>query len=94
MLAIGESRFLNPTTNHIPGGYDLLFCGNLHPPAPPAPYASPYFIFDPARHGKNYNLVFCDGHIASLSPWVLFDPSKTAPMWNNDHQPHPELWVP
>jgi hypothetical protein len=25
---------------------------------------------------------------------VLFDPNNTAPMWNNDHQPHPEFWVP
>ncbi len=50
--------------------------------------------FDPARHGKNYNQLCCDGHVAAMSPWVLFNPSNTAAMWNYDHQPHPEMWVP
>ncbi|PYI88990.1 MAG: hypothetical protein DME26_02295 [Verrucomicrobia bacterium] len=50
--------------------------------------------FDPARHGKNYNQLFCDGHVAAMSPWVLFNPTNSASMWNSDHQPHPELWVP
>jgi prepilin-type N-terminal cleavage/methylation domain-containing protein/prepilin-type processing-associated H-X9-DG protein len=92
MLAISESRFLSPEANTIPGGYDLLSCGNLRPR--PGPYYSPYSVFDPARHGRNYNMVFCDGHVAAMTPWVLFDPAKTAPMWNSDHQPHPELWIP
>jgi prepilin-type N-terminal cleavage/methylation domain-containing protein/prepilin-type processing-associated H-X9-DG protein len=92
MLAISESRFLSPEANAIPGGYDLLFCGNLHPR--PGPGYSPYLVFDPARHGTDYNMFLCDGHVAAMSAWVLFDPAKTAPMWNSDHQPHPELWVP
>jgi hypothetical protein len=29
-----------------------------------------------------------------MNPWVLFNPTNTAPMWNNDHQPHPEMWCP
>lgn len=87
MLAIGESRFLNAQVNGIPGGYDSLTCGYLKS-------SITWNIFDPARHGKDYNVTFCDGHIASMDPWVLFDPSKTAAMWNNDHQPHPESWFP
>jgi prepilin-type processing-associated H-X9-DG protein len=50
--------------------------------------------FDPARHGKSYNQLFCDGHVAAMNPWVLFNPTNTAAMWNSDHQPHPELWQP
>ena len=80
MLAIGESRFLNASANGAPGGKDTLICGIPDEP------------FDPARHGKNFNQLFCDGHISGINPDVLFNPTNTAPMWNYDHQPHPELW--
>jgi prepilin-type N-terminal cleavage/methylation domain-containing protein/prepilin-type processing-associated H-X9-DG protein len=85
MLAIGESRFLNVDANHDLGGIPSMLCGGLH---------RKLFAFDPARHGKNYNLVFCDGHVTGMDPWVLFNPTNTAAMWNYDHEPHPELWVP
>jgi prepilin-type N-terminal cleavage/methylation domain-containing protein/prepilin-type processing-associated H-X9-DG protein len=86
MLAIGESRFLDLKVNGWGGGgLWTMLCGALH---------SKVFSFDPARHGKNYNQVFCDGHVSGMSPWVLFNPTNTAPTWNSDHQPHPELWVP
>ncbi len=91
MLAIGESRFVSAKVNIIPGGYDDLKCGLLNWKSPGNGYN---LFFDPARHGKTYNLLFCDGHVGDMNPWVLFDPSKTAAMWNADHQPHPELWVP
>jgi prepilin-type N-terminal cleavage/methylation domain-containing protein/prepilin-type processing-associated H-X9-DG protein len=48
----------------------------------------------PARHGKNYNVTYCDGHVESLAPGILFDPTRTAARWNNDHEPHPETWLP
>ena len=48
---------------------------------------------DPPRHGKNYNTLYCDGHAAAMDPRVLFDVTKTAANWNNDHQSHPEIWV-
>jgi prepilin-type processing-associated H-X9-DG protein len=50
--------------------------------------------FDLARHGRNYKQAFCDGHVTGISPRVLFNPTDTAPMWNYDHDPHPELWTP
>jgi prepilin-type N-terminal cleavage/methylation domain-containing protein/prepilin-type processing-associated H-X9-DG protein len=85
MFAIGESRFVNAKVNvDAPGGKDYMVCGFLH---------ERFFAFDPARHGKN-NQLFCDGHVAGLNAWVLFNPTNTAAMWNYDHQPHPELWVP
>ena len=85
MLAIGESRFLNTSANRDVGGIPGMLCGALH---------RKLFAFDPARHGKGYNQVFCDGHVTGMDPWVLFNPTNTAPMWNYDHEPHPELWVP
>jgi prepilin-type N-terminal cleavage/methylation domain-containing protein/prepilin-type processing-associated H-X9-DG protein len=97
MLSIGESRFLNAQVNGMPGGWCSVFCGWIVTNAPSAADAGkgPYqFAFDLARHGKNYNLLLCDGHVAGMSPLVQFNPSKIASMWNYDHQPHPELWIP
>ena len=89
MFAIGESRFLNAQVNGFPGGTDRLICGLLN-------WKGPFFneFFDPARHGKTYNQLSRDGHIAAMNPWVLFNPTNTAAMWNRDHQPHAELWAP
>jgi hypothetical protein len=28
-----------------------------------------------------------------MNPRILFNPTNSAALWNNDHQPHPELWV-
>jgi len=67
------------------GGANVAICGGLREDC---------FAFDPARHGKNYNQLFCDGHVSAMDPWVLFDPTKTGAMWNTDHQPHPEWWLP
>ena len=85
MFAIGESRFLNAQINSDVGGIPGMLCGALHRKS---------FRFDPARHGKNYNQLFCDGHVAQMNPWILFNPTNSASLWNYDHQPHPELWVP
>jgi prepilin-type N-terminal cleavage/methylation domain-containing protein/prepilin-type processing-associated H-X9-DG protein len=89
MFSIGESRFLTAGKVTVPGGWaengpggtDVLSCGNI--------WNVP---FDTARHGKNYNQLFCDGHVSSMSPWDLFNPTNTASLWNSDNQPHPELW--
>ena len=42
------------------------------------------------RHGRRWNIAFCDGHVESLKPGNLFDIRKSNLMqrWNNDHQPH------
>lgn len=85
MFAIGESRFLKAPVNGDVGGIPGMLCGALRRQS---------FRFDPVRHGKTYNQLFCDGHVAQLNPWILFNPTNTASMWNYDHQPHPELWVP
>ena len=85
MFAIGESRYSSETENPFPGGAggkDWLECGMGN-------FSSP---FNPRRHGKTYNQVFCDGHVSAMSPLILFNPTNTASMWNYDHEPHPETW--
>jgi len=44
------------------------------------------------RHGKNYNVASCDGHVEAIDQVVLCTPARTAERWNKDHQPHPETW--
>ena len=91
MFAIGESRFMSAQVNGIPGGRCDMTCGMLSWNVGRGPME---FAFDPARHGKNYNQLFCDGHVAAMNPWILFNPTNTATMWNYDHEPHRELWTP
>lgn len=91
LLAISESRFLTAKVVNIPGGTiqngpgggDELACGNIR-----------NVPFDPARHGKTYNILLCDGHVGAISPWLLFNETNSASMWNYDNQPHPEMWEP
>jgi prepilin-type N-terminal cleavage/methylation domain-containing protein/prepilin-type processing-associated H-X9-DG protein len=92
MLAIGESRFLSAQVNYNPGGQDYLLCGRRNW-AETMDFTK-VFPYTAVRHGKNYNLSYCDGHVSAMVPWVLYNPTNTASMWNYDHQPHPEFWYP
>jgi prepilin-type N-terminal cleavage/methylation domain-containing protein/prepilin-type processing-associated H-X9-DG protein len=84
MFAIGESRFLKETQNQNEADCIFaMFCG-----------FNQFAQVLPPRHGKKYNQLFCDGHVGAMDPWILFNPTNTAAMWNNDHQPHPEFWPP
>jgi prepilin-type N-terminal cleavage/methylation domain-containing protein/prepilin-type processing-associated H-X9-DG protein len=84
MIAIGDSRLdCNPVNG--PGAQGLgmseLVCGSW----------SGIFPYPP-RHGKNYNVVFCDTHVEAMNTAILFNPTSTAPLWNIDNQPHSEGW--
>jgi prepilin-type processing-associated H-X9-DG protein/prepilin-type N-terminal cleavage/methylation domain-containing protein len=46
----------------------------------------------PLRHGKGFNFVFCDGHVALVQRTDFMNPTNSWQNWNNDHQPHPETW--
>jgi prepilin-type N-terminal cleavage/methylation domain-containing protein/prepilin-type processing-associated H-X9-DG protein len=85
MLAIGESRWKSQGQKGDKGGRDFMQGGMIY-------LNRGLWAFDPARHGKNYNQLFCDGHISAMSPWLLFNLTNTAAMWNYDHQPHTEFW--
>ncbi len=85
MFAIGESRWKEQGSQGTEGGHDYMFCGIFR-------VNRGFMAFDPKRHGRTYNQLFCDGHVQAMSPWILFNPTNTAAMWNYDHQPHPEFW--
>jgi len=85
MFAIGESRFVSREANETAGGVNYMVRGLLI-------NTPPWLKFDPARHGKTYNQLFCDGHVQAMNPWVLYNCTNSGAMWNIDHQPHPELW--
>ena len=44
------------------------------------------------QHGKNFNVLFCDGHVQPIKVSDLFKPAISAVSWNYDHQPHHETW--
>jgi prepilin-type N-terminal cleavage/methylation domain-containing protein/prepilin-type processing-associated H-X9-DG protein len=46
----------------------------------------------PIPHGKAFNVACVDGHVSPIPASVLFNLTNSAPNWNVDHQPHPELW--
>src|SRR5262249_44974996 len=78
MLAIGDSRM--ETVGDVMVGGDDVWRYRFNAGA----------SFYPERHGRNYNQLLCDGHVSAMSPWVLFNSSNTASMWNYDHQQAPE----
>ena len=90
MFAIGESRIWPSSSYYglMPNGYgyDQMYCGEL--------YDSDHIgtASAPRRHGKNYNQLLCDGHVIAMERLKLFDPTNSATLWNNDHQPHVEYW--
>jgi prepilin-type N-terminal cleavage/methylation domain-containing protein/prepilin-type processing-associated H-X9-DG protein len=51
-----------------------------------------YEVQQPPQHGKVFNLLFVDGHAGPVPISDLFDVKRTAAIWNNDHEPHPETW--
>jgi len=85
MFAIGESRWKAQGDQGMDGGYDYMQCGLIG-------VNRGFMAFNPSRHRSSYNQLFCDGHVSAISPWVLFNPTNTAAMWNYDHQMHPEFW--
>ena len=48
--------------------------------------------YEAIRHGKNYNVLFCDGHVAPIPRLSFITVTNIAINLNNDHQPHPETW--
>lgn len=81
LFAIMDARGERMANNEF-GGWDYAVCiptGILPLQAPP-------------QHGKNLNVVSCDGHVSAIKILDLFNPTNTARNWNFDHQPHPEYW--
>jgi prepilin-type N-terminal cleavage/methylation domain-containing protein/prepilin-type processing-associated H-X9-DG protein len=48
--------------------------------------------YQPLRHGKYFNVLFCDGRVSQIAGRDLFNRSKTWQNWNRDQQPHSGGW--
>jgi prepilin-type N-terminal cleavage/methylation domain-containing protein/prepilin-type processing-associated H-X9-DG protein len=80
MIAVGDSRPLLGEGNSNQGFFIMFVLGG---------YSR---LSTPARHGQDYNMLFCDGHVSGMKPMLLFSLTNNAILWNYDHQPHPETW--
>jgi prepilin-type N-terminal cleavage/methylation domain-containing protein/prepilin-type processing-associated H-X9-DG protein len=87
MFAIADSRVA--PWGH--GNGDMLIFVGTKPPFADGRMSGLLFS-NPARHGNNYNVLCCDGHVEAMRPNLLFNPVYTARRWNVDHEEHPETW--
>ena len=83
MFAISDSRVIVDKATLYPVGSGVDYMSQT-----PLQVAFAY----PMRHGRNYNVLCCDGHIPGIRISDLFSHDKTARNWNNDNEPHPETW--
>ena len=61
-------------------------------PSPTTADPFAHIIQKPPQHGRNFNVLFCDAHVSPMSVTDLIQSSKSASLWNYDHQPHREGW--
>ena len=80
LIAMGDSREILDDRNSLQGFF-IMF---VRP--------DDATMTSPARHGKDYNMLFCDGHVSGMKPVLLFSLTNNAILWNYDHQPHQETW--
>jgi prepilin-type processing-associated H-X9-DG protein/prepilin-type N-terminal cleavage/methylation domain-containing protein len=103
MIALGDSSMTTPAGSGVVGGTDLCF-GYYYavyevPPNPPTPPASMQWLSltvsaEARRHdGGRRNILFCDGHVESLTIPQLFNYQNNAvlSLWNYDNLPHQNL---
>jgi prepilin-type N-terminal cleavage/methylation domain-containing protein/prepilin-type processing-associated H-X9-DG protein len=104
MFAIMDTREIIPHDFAFTADPDFIWMGSgwtgwnwagCPPPLPPrysfVPSNFPLSGF-PLQHGRAFNVLFCDGHVAAIPVSNLSKPASTAQNWNFDNQPHPELW--
>jgi prepilin-type processing-associated H-X9-DG protein len=86
MFAVGDARS-EIVGRGIAGGIKMSFWSFS---------ANGYFTVVEAAppHGRGYNILFCDGHVAFEERSDYLYPPRSASNWNCDHQPHPETWAP
>jgi prepilin-type N-terminal cleavage/methylation domain-containing protein/prepilin-type processing-associated H-X9-DG protein len=81
-------RFISESEVRVPSS--MLALGDV---VGSSRFISPSSSFVADHHRSGANFVFCDGHVdyAKQSKWI--EPADgTRKRWNNDNQPHPELW--
>jgi len=102
MIAITDSALCLPlpvTVGTFPGGSPVSYPAgpvssdcNGGWPATNTQDPFEHIVQRPPQHGRNFNVLFCDGHVSQMRVVDLVQCSKSAALWNYDHQPHPEGW--
>jgi len=87
MFAMADARCQRFTTSSgfVWNGMNFMYVGETNSESDFRNSHSP-------PHGKGYNVVYCDGHVNLVKDPDFVLPSLTGVNYNNDHQPHPELW--
>jgi prepilin-type N-terminal cleavage/methylation domain-containing protein/prepilin-type processing-associated H-X9-DG protein len=99
MIAIGDASFMPLPTmpDYLAGeiNFSVIDYGRYLYGSLQSSSGTPAFLsIDRKRHGGGRrNIVFCDGHVDCLAWPQLFNfhNDNVLSLWNNDHQPHPEL---
>jgi prepilin-type N-terminal cleavage/methylation domain-containing protein/prepilin-type processing-associated H-X9-DG protein len=86
MFVVADARLELWWSNRDPAGTPMIDIGSNMMALPLR------MLSDPLRHGRNYNVLSCDGHVDAIRPDLLFNATNTAARWNIDNQPHPETW--
>jgi prepilin-type processing-associated H-X9-DG protein len=106
MIALGDSSMTVPEGSGVVGGtqldfgyyYDVYTIPANPPPLPAFMSWLPLTVSAEAtRHdGGRRNILFCDGHVETLTIPQLFNYQNNAvlSLWNYDYLPHPDLLQP
>jgi prepilin-type N-terminal cleavage/methylation domain-containing protein/prepilin-type processing-associated H-X9-DG protein len=87
MIAIGDANMIPWSGQFVTGDDWLNFAGGLYPPSLPLREQCLRAIRQ--RHGAQYNLVFCDGHVEGIHQDRLFVNTESArKRWNRDNEAH------
>jgi len=93
LIAAGDSGFGNHLVGgrYEPAGAINLSWGINHPSAVIGPVSSGRWALN--RHRGRWNVLFCDGHVATMRIRNLFGYriDDVRRLWNNDNQPHHEF---
>ncbi len=77
-FAICDARIWTPVGN---GGFFYMLVGPRKPE------------LQEERHGRAYNFLFADIHVALVKRSYFLDPHKSALNWNRDHELHEDTWA-
>jgi prepilin-type processing-associated H-X9-DG protein len=95
MIAIGDP-FVRADTTELDGDYQFFFGWRpIHgvPTLPTIESVAKNSKRANQIHGRVFNNLFCDGHCESEDFRKPFVPSDGyLSRWNNDHEPHRDLW--
>jgi prepilin-type processing-associated H-X9-DG protein len=92
MIALTDS-VTEPTVTNATSTFVGVDANGIYPSTRTEdPFA--HIIQKPPQHGRSFNVLFCDGHVSQMKVTDLMRSPISAPLWNYDHQPHPEGWGP